>query len=130
MCPSPSMVALYEKTPLNQVMQFPGIQAFLEIVAEAKKIHIIDLQIMLGVQWTVFMEALASQDKCLLELLKITAIGATSKHGLEDTGKRLKSFAKSMELPFSFKIVMVSDMLDLKEDLFELDAEEVVVIHA
>ncbi|KAF3950715.1 hypothetical protein CMV_023560 [Castanea mollissima] len=33
-----------------------------------------------------------------------------------------------MNLTFSFKVLMVSDMLDLKEDLFELDANETVAV--
>jgi len=35
-----------------------------------------------------------------------------------------------MNLTFSFKVVMVSDMLDLKEDLFEVDADETVAVYS
>ncbi|GLU08505.1 hypothetical protein SLE2022_254130 [Rubroshorea leprosula] len=73
------MVACHEETPFSQVTQFARIQAIVENVAEAKKVLIIDLCILIGVQWTAFMEALASQNGCPLELLKIPAIGTTSK---------------------------------------------------
>ncbi|GLT81520.1 hypothetical protein SLA2020_529020 [Shorea laevis] len=102
MCPNVSLVALHKKAPFSQVMQFSGIQALVENVTGAKKVHIIDLNIISGVKWTAFMEALASEDEWPLEHLKITALRTTSK---QSTGMWLMCFAKSMGLPFSFKIV-------------------------
>ncbi|OAY56117.1 DELLA protein RGL1 [Manihot esculenta] len=129
MAPTPNILASYQEVPFSQVAHFAGTQAVLENVAEAKRIHVIDLGIRIGVQWTGLMQALVSQSDFSLELLKITAIGTTLKQVIEDTGKRLTSFADSIGLPFSFKIVMVSDILELKEDLFELDADETVVVY-
>ncbi|KAJ7955222.1 DELLA protein [Quillaja saponaria] len=129
MGPNPAVLACHEELPFSQVVQFTGIQAIVENVAEAKKIHIIDFAIKNGIQWTVLMQALASRNQCPLELLKITAVGTTSVHLLEDTGKRLMSFAQTMNIPLSFKIVMVSDMLHLKEDLFDLDVEEAIAVY-
>lgn len=57
------------------------------------------------------MQALASQPKCPLEHLKITAIGTKAKPIIEGTGNRLTDFARSMSLPFSFNVVMVTDMM-------------------
>ncbi|KAJ1420671.1 hypothetical protein SESBI_14248 [Sesbania bispinosa] len=56
--------------------------------------------------------------------------GTTSKLMIKDTGERLKDFAQSLNLPFSFNIVMVSDMLHLREDLFEIDPEETVTVYS
>ncbi|XWS08499.1 hypothetical protein CRYUN_Cryun40dG0007700 [Craigia yunnanensis] len=130
MRPNPTTLACHRELPFSQIIQFAGIQAIVENVAEAKRIHIIDLAIRDGVQWTVLMQALASRYECPLELLKITAVVTDEKHLIEGIGKRLLSFAQSLDLPFTFKIVMVSDMLDLKEDLFELDAEETIAVYA
>lgn len=127
---NPAILACYQNVPFSQVAHFAGIQAIVEKVNMAKRIHIIDLEIRNGVQWTVLMQALVSQHESPLELLKISAIGSTSKELIEDTGKRLMSFAETMNVPFSFKVVMVSDMLDLKKDLFELGAEEAVAVYA
>ncbi|XP_038697296.1 DELLA protein RGL1-like [Tripterygium wilfordii] len=118
-----------QEVPFCQVEQFAGIQAIIENVAEAKKVHIIDLGIKCGVQWTILMQALASRRECPLELLKITFVGFTSSH-TEVQGKRLMGFAQTMNLPFSFKVVTISDILDLKEDQFELDTEETVSIYS
>ncbi|KAK0608817.1 hypothetical protein LWI29_036504 [Acer saccharum] len=131
MSPNPTTLACHEELPFAMVTQFAGIQAIVENVAEAKRIHIIDLAVMNGVQWTVLMQALASRFECPVELLKITAIGDKARNLIEDTGKRLASFAQSMNIPFSFNIVMVSDMLDVKEDMFEIDhAVERVAVYA
>ncbi|PON93208.1 GRAS transcription factor [Trema orientale] len=122
--------AFHQEVPFSQLSLFAGLQAIIENVAEAKKIHIIDLGIRSGLQWTILMQALASSHESQLELLKITALGTTSKHLIEETGERLLSFAKTMNIPLSFKILMVSDMSHLKEGLFELDADEKVVVYS
>ncbi|KAF2289064.1 hypothetical protein GH714_025576 [Hevea brasiliensis] len=122
--------ACHEGVPFYQAAHLSGSQAILENVAEAKRIHIIDLKIRNGLQWTVLMQALASRCNCPLELLKITAVETSSKQLIENTGNRLMSFAQAMNIPFSFKIVMVSSMEDLKEDLFGIETEEVVAVYS
>lgn len=74
--------------------------------------------------------ALAVRYECRLELLNITAVGTTSRQKIEETGRRLVSFAQTMNLPFSSKLVMVSNMLYLKEDLFEIEADEAIAVYA
>ncbi|KAM7488076.1 hypothetical protein LguiB_025560 [Lonicera macranthoides] len=76
------------------------------------------------------MQALASRRQCSLEHLKITAIGTKAKPIIEGTGNRLTDFAQSMSLPFSFNVVVVKDMMDLSEDLFELNNKETVVVYS
>ncbi|KAF2289043.1 hypothetical protein GH714_025467 [Hevea brasiliensis] len=141
MASTPTILACHQQVPFSQVAHFAGIQAILEQVSETKKIHVIDLGIRIGVQWTVLMQALASQSKFHTELFKITAVGTTKKKLMEDTvgttkkklmedtAKRLRSFAQTINFPFSFKTVIVSDMLEFEEDLFELDADETVVFY-
>ncbi|KAK3008168.1 hypothetical protein RJ639_013980 [Escallonia herrerae] len=127
---TPSVIQFHQQVPFYQVTQFTGIQAIVENVEGAKRVHVIDLEIRNGIQCTVLMQALAARAECPLEHLKITAVGTTSKPQIDEIGERLKSFAQSMSLSFSFNVVMVADMLDLKEDLFELDAEEAVAIYS
>ncbi|EXB71073.1 hypothetical protein L484_004208 [Morus notabilis] len=122
--------AFHETIPFSQLSIFAGIQAIVESVEGAKKIHIIDFAIRSGLQWTVLMQALASCHESPLELLKITALGTTQKHVIEETGERLLSFAQTLNIPLSFKIVMVSDMTHLKQELFELDFDEKVICYS
>ncbi|KAJ6675012.1 hypothetical protein OIU85_011210 [Salix viminalis] len=93
------------------------------------KIHLIDLEIWSGVQWTALMQALADRQR-RLDRLKITVVGLRGIQMIEETGKRLETFAKSMNLPFMFKPVEVSCMSEIKEELFETAADETVVVIA
>ncbi|GMN55188.1 hypothetical protein TIFTF001_024294 [Ficus carica] len=128
--PDAPKLAFHRELPFSQLEKFAGIQAIVENIGEAKKIHVIDLRIANGVQWTALMQALASRQECQIELLKITALVTNSKHAIEGTGKWLSNFASTMNVPFSFKVVMVPNMLDLKEDLFELDADETIAVYS
>ncbi|GFZ13912.1 hypothetical protein Acr_24g0001020 [Actinidia rufa] len=125
-----AIVAFRQKLPFYQVCEFSGMQAIVERVSGAKKVHLIDLEIRNGMRCTVLMQALAGRSECPIELLKITAVATKSKSKLEETGERLMDFANSMNIPFSFSVIMVSDMLDLKDDLFDLEAEETVAVNA
>ncbi|XP_060171458.1 DELLA protein RGL1-like [Lycium barbarum] len=120
--------------PLCQVAKFAGIQAIVENVGNSKKIHIIDLEIKMGVQWTILMQALATHQRNSqnpLEHLKITALlGAQSRTKIEETGKQLMNFAESFDFPFSFKIVAVEDILDLKREELDIDPEEAIAVYS
>lgn len=123
-------IACHQDLPFIQVTQFTGIQAIVEHVALSGKIHLVDLAIRSGVQWTVLMQALADRDESPVSLLKITAVTTMDKNHVEETGKRLESFAKSLNLPFSFNVVFVTEMKELKEELLAVEAEEVVAVYA
>jgi hypothetical protein len=120
-------LSVHQKVPINQVMQLTAIQAINENVGSARKIHLIDLEIRSGVQWTALMQALADRQR-RLDHLKITAVGLRGIQKIEETGKRLETFAKSMNLPFTFKPIQVSSMSEIKEELFETAADETVVV--
>ncbi|KAJ8623370.1 hypothetical protein MRB53_031901 [Persea americana] len=127
--PNPAHLAFLERLPFSQIVQFTEIQAILDNVGSAKRIHMIDLGPGIGIQWTTLIQALATRVGCPFEHLKISAVG-TSEENIMKACKWLVSFAKSLNLPFSFEAVIVSDMKDIKEDLFELEADEVVGVYA
>ncbi|OVA02529.1 Transcription factor GRAS [Macleaya cordata] len=129
MTPNPELLACHKTLPFSQVLQLSGMQAIVDNVASASKVHLIDLGIRIGMQGTVLMQALASRHQCPIELLKITAVG-TSRQKIEETGKRLESFAEAMNFPFKFKVVIISDMKVLKEELFDTEADEAVAVYS
>ncbi|CAM8940193.1 unnamed protein product [Rhodiola kirilowii] len=126
---NPITLTFYQDIPISQALHFTGIQAIVEHVATAKRIHMIDFGLRHGVHSTILMQALAARHEPI-EHLKITAVTTTSKSKLEPTGTRLLSFARTMNIPLSFNIITVDDMLDLREDLFQLEDEEEVVLYA
>ncbi|CAL5413041.1 unnamed protein product [Camellia sinensis] len=145
----PAVFAWQQELPFVQVAQFTGIQAVLDSVASAKRIHFIDFGIRSGMNATVLIQALAVRHRagpalrqaptnsgpalvrheCPVELLKITDVATTSELAVEETGKRLLSFADTINLPFFFKAVLVSDIKDLNEDVFEVEAGEAIVVY-
>lgn len=130
MIPNPTALSVYQKLPFFQAGHFSGVQALVDGVAGSKKVHIIDLAIRQGFQCTILMQALVSQANCPIEHLKITAIGVNFKQEIELTGDRLKSFAESMNLSFTFNAVIVKDMLEFKEELLELDLDEALAVYS
>ncbi|KAL5983540.1 hypothetical protein ACLOJK_017627 [Asimina triloba] len=127
--PDPAALACHQSLPTSQVATFTEIQAIIENMASAKRIHLIDLSIKFGVQWSILMQALAVRSVCPVELLKITAVGTFAER-IAETGRQLESFAEMLKLPFVFKAVIVSDMKDIKEDLFEIEDGEAVGVYA
>ncbi|KAG1371357.1 DELLA protein RGL1-like [Cocos nucifera] len=125
----PLHLALHKKLPFSQIKEFTSVQTMLDNVATARKIHLIDLSIKHGIQWAGFLQALATRSTCPIDRLKISAIG-TSEEAITATGNRLVSFAETLGLPLSFKAVIVSDIKDLNEDMFELEEGEVIGVQS
>ncbi|KAK4341635.1 hypothetical protein RND71_040136 [Anisodus tanguticus] len=125
--------AEFAKRPLyayRQATQFTGIQAILDSTMTAKKVHLIDLSIKSGSQWTTFMQVVADRHECPLKYLKISSVGR-SKKMMEDVGRRLSAFSAEtlINVSFCFKTV-VSDLKNLKIDSFEVEADEVVAFYS
>ncbi|KAK6920888.1 Transcription factor GRAS [Dillenia turbinata] len=126
---SPDTAAYFQQIPFLQIAQFTGTQAILEQVDSAKKVHVIDLRIRSGVQWIVFLQALAAQRHSSLELLKITAV-TTSEGKIDAVRKQLLSIAESINLPFSFEVLMVTKMNDIDEELLKPEDDELVAVYS
>ncbi|CAN1830827.1 DELLA protein RGL2 [Linum perenne] len=120
--PSPIVGVIYSKIPFYQVRQLAGVQAVVENVEKAKRIHVIDLKITNGMQWTALMQSLASRKK-------LTAIlTSASEKSVLEAGERLSKFAESMNIPFTFKTVAVPNMIEIHENQFDLDPKDVVAV--
>ncbi|CAN1250658.1 DELLA protein GAI1 [Linum perenne] len=127
--PSPIVGVIYAKIPFYQVRQLAGVQAVVDSVDRANRIHIIDLRIRNGMQWTALMQALSSRKKGPPEILKITAIvNSNSENSTHETGERLGKFANSMNIPFSFRAISVPNMIEIHTNHFNLDPKDVVVV--
>ncbi|KAL3725282.1 hypothetical protein ACJRO7_030311 [Eucalyptus globulus] len=115
--------------PFTQVAEFTALQVIIEHTVSAARIHLIDLQIRSGIQWIVFMQALAERKGEPIELLKITAFGSECRD-MEEAGKRLASVAESMKIPFSFQVVFLPNLEDIREELFNIEDGEAVAVYA
>ncbi|XP_074352517.1 DELLA protein RGL1-like [Apium graveolens] len=123
-------LTLHQKVPFSKVMQFTSIQTILENVAAAKKIHLIDLQLRNGIQWTPLIQALSERKTPPVQLLRITALQTTDEDKAEKIGERLQSYAKSLNISFFFKVVHILNIKDLKIELFKIRPGEAVAIYS
>ncbi|XP_057426788.1 scarecrow-like protein 18 [Lotus japonicus] len=123
-------ILCHQKMPFYQVMQFAGVQAILENVASGTKIHLININIGCGVMCTGLMQALSERQENPVEILKITAVGVANKTKIEETGKRLMSFAESLNLPFSYNMIFVTDMMEIKVEQFDVEDDEAVAVYS
>ncbi|XP_047320999.1 protein NODULATION SIGNALING PATHWAY 2-like [Impatiens glandulifera] len=100
---------LQDMSPYVKFGHFTANQAILEAVVNDRKVHILDYDIMEGIQWPSLMQALVSRkdNSPPPTHLRITAIshGGSARRSIgtvQETGRRLVSFAASIGLPFSF----------------------------
>ncbi|KAH6782685.1 GRAS family transcription factor [Perilla frutescens var. frutescens] len=99
---------LQDMSPYVKFGHFTANQAILEAVTHDRRVHIVDYDIMEGIQWASLMQALVSRkDGPPTPHLRITAVsrsgsGRRSFGTIQETGRRLTAFAASLGQPFSF----------------------------
>ncbi|KAK6939848.1 Transcription factor GRAS [Dillenia turbinata] len=99
---------LQDMSPYVKFGHFTANQAILEAVSHDRRVHIVDYDIMEGIQWASLMQALVSRkDGPPAPHLRITALsrGGSGRRPIGtvlETGRRLVAFAASIGLPFSF----------------------------
>ncbi|GAA0185122.1 hypothetical protein LIER_32410 [Lithospermum erythrorhizon] len=87
-------------SPFIKFSHFTANQAIQEAFEREERVHIIDLDIMQGLQWPGLFHILASRPGGP-PFVRLTGLG-TSMDALEATGKRLSDFAEKLGLPFEF----------------------------
>lgn len=96
---------LQDMSPYVKFGHFTANQAIIEAVAHERRVHVIDYDIMEGVQWASLIQSLASNNNgphLRITALSRTGTGRRSIATVQETGRRLTSFAASLGQPFSF----------------------------
>ncbi|XP_042396293.1 scarecrow-like protein 23 [Zingiber officinale] len=89
-------------SPLVKFSHFTANQAIFEALDGEDRVHVIDLDIMQGLQWPGLFHILASRSAVKLRSLRLTGVGSSIEL-LEATGRRLSDFAEALGLPFEFR---------------------------
>ncbi|XP_052175661.1 protein SCARECROW [Diospyros lotus] len=113
-------------SPFVKFSHFTANQAIKEAFEREERVHIIDLDIMQGLQWPGLFHILASRPGGP-PFVRLTGLG-TSMEALEATGKRLSDFADQLGLPFEF--LPVADRVgNLDPERLNVSKREAVAIH-
>ncbi|KAG2286770.1 hypothetical protein Bca52824_046374 [Brassica carinata] len=91
-------------SPLIKFSHFTANQAIFQALDGEDSVHIIDLDVMQGLQWPGLFHILASRPR-KLRSIRITGFGPSSDV-LASTGRRLADFAASLSLPFEFRPIV------------------------
>lgn len=95
---------LNQVSPIPKFVHFTSNEILLRAFEGKDRVHIIDFDIKQGLQWPGLFQSLASRANPPSHV-RITGIG-DSKQDLIETGERLSSFAKALNLPFEFHLVV------------------------
>ncbi|KAL0301730.1 UNVERIFIED_CONTAM: Scarecrow-like protein 23 [Sesamum radiatum] len=96
-----SAVQIYNSVaPLIKFSHFTANQAIQQAVDGADHVHVIDLDIMQGLQWPGLFHILASKTR-KIKSFRITGLGSSAEL-LSSTGQRLAEFASALSIPFQF----------------------------
>eukprot|EP00850_Spirogloea_muscicola_P005812 SM000027S09593 [mRNA] locus=s27:218051:220641:+ [translate_table: standard] len=126
-----ALLAFLEACPYANFGHVAANGAILEVFENEPRVHIVDFGITHGTQWPTLIEALAMRPGGPPNL-RITGIDAPltglKPSSLQETGRRLTSFAKLMGVPFEFcPITEHLDSLQLSQ--FELRKSEVLAVN-
>ncbi|KAK7394906.1 hypothetical protein VNO78_15447 [Psophocarpus tetragonolobus] len=113
-------------SPFVKFSHFTANQAIQEAFEREERVHIIDLDIMQGLQWPGLFHILASRPGGA-PYVRLTGLG-TSMETLEATGKRLSDFANKLGLPFEF-FPVAEKVGNLDPERLNVSKTEAVAVH-
>ncbi|KAL8215029.1 hypothetical protein R6Q57_004478 [Mikania cordata] len=114
-------------SPFVKFAHFTSNQAILEAFQCRDKVHILDLDIMQGLQWPALFHILATRMEGP-PYVRMTGMGASMKL-LVETGKQLSNFAKRLGMSFEFHPVAqkIGDIVDLS--VLQIRRGDAIAIH-
>ncbi|KAK8968164.1 Scarecrow-like protein 23 [Platanthera guangdongensis] len=115
-------------SPLLKFSHFTSNQAIFQALESRDRVHIVDLDIMQGLQWPGLFHILSSRPRPI-QSIRITGVGPAIEN-LQSTGRRLADFAAGFGLPFDFTPIegKIGDLTDLSH-FCPRDPDEAIVVH-
>ncbi|XP_078151504.1 scarecrow-like protein 33 [Carex rostrata] len=119
--------------PFSGISFYFANQTILKAVDKASKLHIIDFGINVGFQWPSLIQILSNQKGGAIEL-RITGIefpqpGFRPAEMVEETGRRLKEYAKMFNVPFEYHGI-ASQWETIGVNDFKIKADEVLIVNS
>ncbi|KAF2317953.1 hypothetical protein GH714_041277 [Hevea brasiliensis] len=122
----------YEACPYLKFAHFTANQAILEAFEGHDCVHVVDFNLMHGLQWPALIQALALRPGGP-PLLRLTGIGPPSSDGrdsLREIGLRLADLARSVNVRFAFRGVAAARLEDVKPWMLQVNPKEAVAVNS
>uniref|UniRef100_A0ACD5W5A8 Uncharacterized protein n=1 Tax=Avena sativa TaxID=4498 RepID=A0ACD5W5A8_AVESA len=124
----------YEAGPYLKFAHFTANQAILEAFEGCHRVHVVDLDIMQGVQWPALIQTLSLRPGGP-PALRITGVGRPpaadgSRYELNEVGVRLAEFARAVNVPFSFRGVTCDTLDALQPWMLQLVPGEALAVNS
>lgn len=122
----------YETCPYLKFAHFTANQAILEAFAGHKQVHVIDFNLMHGLQWPALIQALALRPG-RPPRLRLTGIGPPQPGGndvLQEIGKKLRQLADTVKVEFEFRGVVAVKLDDIKPWMLQVRHGEAVAVNS
>ncbi|XP_027338549.1 DELLA protein GAI1-like [Abrus precatorius] len=122
----------YEACPYLKFAHFTANQAILEAFNGHDCVHVIDFNLMQGLQWPALIQILALRPGGP-PLLRLTGIGPPSpddRDSLREIGLRLAELARSVNVRFAFRGVAAWRLEDVKPWMLQVSPKEAVAVNS
>lgn len=118
--------------PFKKISNFFSNKTIMNVAENATRLHIIDFGILYGFPWPCLIKRLSSRPggppKIRITGIDFPQPGFKPAERVEETGRRLKNYAKTFGVPFEFNAIAQRwDTIQL-EDL-RIDKDEVLVVN-
>ncbi|KAK3165933.1 hypothetical protein QOZ80_1AG0039500 [Eleusine coracana subsp. coracana] len=118
--------------PFKKISHFFANQTIMNAVEKAKKVHIVDYGIYYGFQWPCLIQRLSTRPGGPPRL-RITGIdtprpGFRPAERIEETGKYLKDYAQTFNVPFEFQAIASRFEAVQIEDL-HIEKDELLIVN-
>ncbi|KAI6668970.1 hypothetical protein NL676_003855 [Syzygium grande] len=118
--------------PFRKLSNFFSNKTILNMAREAPKLHIIDFGILHGFRWPGLIERLSSSPggppKLRITGIDLPQPGFKPEEIVEETGRRLASYAKTFDVPFEFNAIAKNwDAIKVEE--LNIHSDEILVVN-
>lgn len=119
-------------SPFRKISNFASNRTIMNIAKNATRIHVIDFGILYGFQWPTFIQRISQREggppRLRLTGIEFPQPGFRPAERIEETGARLKEYAKQFKVPFEYKAI-AKRWEDVKVEDLKIDENEFLVVN-
>lgn len=118
--------------PFRKISNFFANKTFMSVSEKVTRLHIIDFGILYGFQWPCFLQRLSTRPggppKLRITGIDLPCPGFRPAARVEETGRRLASYAETFGVPFEFNAI-AQKWETIKLDDLKIEKDELLVVN-